>query len=178
MLVIFWQARTTYKDFKLRNKPVVAVGTINGNYIIPENDERKGKQVGWDSTKNIFSCEGKPIEVLGLAIKATIKNFGPEPALDVKPTVLLEVGQNSISTKDEAFKNTMLMPGQDTFVTTTISKVDLYDAFVNKRRISIKYTFKFNDLTKRKKAFEYNSEVLVIDQGELKIRMIEGSFIY
>jgi hypothetical protein len=63
-------------------------------------------------------------------------------------------------------------------VTTTISKVDLYDAFVNKRRISIKYTFKFNDLTKRKKAFEYNSEVLVIDQGELKIRMIEGSFIY
>lgn len=175
-IAIAWQSITTNKDFRLRNKPVVAVGGIDTKFLIPENEERKGKLVLWQALTNQFICEGKPIELSGFRIITIVKNYGPEPALEIIPEAILKIGTVLITTEDKNFIQSMLMPGQDSTITHTVSKIDLYRAFINNENISINFHFKYNDLTKRRKPFEYSAEVLIVSNRDINPRIINGSF--
>lgn len=172
MLFIWQQTKISDKEYKARNKPIVGIEGIDTVAVIPQGDDRSGKPFSWSEASREFFCDGKQINIEGCIIKVKIKNFGTEPALDFNIDSEIWIGNTSIKTLDPEFKGSVIMPNQIVANTSTISKQSIYDAFLNKKQIKLKFRFKYSDTTRKKNLFEYSAEVSILGTSNISPRIV------
>ena len=182
MLLVFWQAKTANDEYRSRKKPVIGLDSPSAIYIL-DNDKNVGKNIAWDEKKKKFTCsdkecQGVEVEVKSLIIRTPIKNYGVEPAIDLKGSQEITIGNKFIRNEYNQLNGNTVMPNQTLFHTVIISDEDLINAFLNKEKISIKYNFNYSDLSRNEKLFEYSTELIVKDKDSniMSLMSVDSKF--
>lgn len=91
--------------------------------------------------------------------------------------IRLWIGNTSIKTIDSEFQSSVIMPNQIMTSTSTISKQSIYDALLSKKKIKLKYRFKYSDITRKKDLFEYSTEVVISDTKNISPGIVDAQII-
>ena len=183
MLLVFWQAKTANDEYRSKNKPVIGLDSPSALYILHDDDPNIGKNIAWDEKKKIFTCsdkecKGVEVKVKSLIIRTPIKNYGVEPAIDLKGSQEITIGNKFIRNEYSKLNGNTVMPNQTLFNTVIISDEDLVNSFFNKEKISIKYNFDYSDLSRKKELFEYSTELIVKDKDSnmMSLMVVDSKF--
>jgi hypothetical protein len=165
MGVIYWQASIASKEYKARNKPVIGINSVKSTFVLEDNDQCLNKAISWDFKRRTFTCENGTPSIKGFLTNIEIKNFGTEPATNFNTEAEIIIGKKQIKDITPTLINSMIMLGQPSIYTATVSREDITMAFLNKEQVKFRYTFKYGDITMRKGLFEYSSDIVVVNEN-------------